>query len=200
MGSNYAPHELSETVAVLTKAVESNERQIHEVAQTSAQGIKDLSILIEKQGAQHNTRLETLAESFQASQKPNYMLWVAVMAILFTLTGAAWKITDSQTQLTMSPISSRVSVAEKSIDETKRDVAINREALASITTQQEVVKTKLVETETQFRASDQARNVQFAEQQRMNNIMFQLAQKKPIIDYPVYPYFFPKTAADDHQQ
>jgi hypothetical protein len=195
---------LSQTVAVLTQAVESNERQITGVAQTSAQGIKDLSSLIEKQGVQSASRHEQLATAFQTSQRPNYMLWIATISVLFVLIGAAWKITDAQTQLTVAPMVGEVRVLKERADEARQDLTLNRQMLSDQSSNQRVLVTRLAEIETQFRSSDSNRNIQFAEQQRMNNIIFQLAQgkggKDNPIDYPVYPYFFPNVAPNSAPQ
>lgn len=52
------------------------------------------------------------------------------------------------------------------------------------------------ETETQFDADGQLRNVQFAEQQRINHILWS-QHKKTLGDYPNGPYFFPNIANRD---
>lgn len=64
--------------------------------------------------------------------------------------------------------------------------------LAKLETDNQVITAKLAEIETQFRASDGTRNMQFATQERMNNIIMQLTKSGVV--YPLNPYFFPAIA------
>jgi hypothetical protein len=222
--------DLKQTVAIIARATEANERQIREVARSSAEQFKEIAALVEKSNLATNARLENLATTFQTSQKPNYMLWLAAIAVFFTLVSAAWKITDLQTQVTMAPIGMKASANEQSVAanttqmvlmkaedaklraeldaNTARDEVSEKDRAtinATLTKHQQtmaetdaglqVITAKLTEIETQFRAADQLRNVQFAEQQRMNNIMFQISQGKKPVDYPLNPYFMPSIAS-----
>lgn len=76
-----------------------------------------------------------------------------------------------------------------------RDVNTNTAQLSTLRAQ---IETQLMEVETQFRASDRARNVQFAEQQRMNadlqNQVAGLGGKVQIS--PPGPYYFPEITHD----
>lgn len=236
--------DLKQTVAVIAQATEANERQIREVARNAAESFKEVSQLIEKSNIatnsklealslSTNTKLENIGATFQASQKPNYMLWLAAIAVFFTLISAGWKITDLQTKVTMAPIATQAFQNDAAITglrdsdilqrndlaklradidaNTARDEVSERdrqklneratkaeERDAELVTKYEITAARLVEVETQFRASDQSHNVQFAEAQRMNNIILQIAQKKPVIDYPLNPYFFPSIAPNGH--
>lgn len=92
---------------------------------------------------------------------------------------------DSNTARDEVSISERKKIAEE-IKELRQDENNSK-------ANQQVFVAKLAEVETQFRANDQSRNVQFAEQQRMNSIIMQLT--KSGIVYPTAPYSFPAIAS-----
>lgn len=56
---------------------------------------------------------------------------------------------------------------------------------------------KFVEVETQFKKSQDIHNMHFAEQQRANNIITQIAQGVKPIRWPEAPYYFPSNAKND---
>lgn len=188
----YKSHDINETVAVLTQAVEANEKQISDLSVNTSRNIRDVTSLLKEQGTHLSAKIEALAAAFAASRVTNWPLIIGLMMAISVFVGAAYKITDLQTQVTMAPIAAKAEVSEKDRSSLHNEVVIIRSDLEIAKSQQRVINAQLKEVETQFRASDQARNTQFAEQQRTNNILMQLAQKEPVVHYPTAPFYFPE--------
>lgn len=192
--SEYA-HSLGESVAVLAQAVEANERQISEVAHSTSEQIKDVLVLIKEQGAQTAAKFDSLQQTIASYRVTNWPTLIAALMAIAMLVGAAYKIADLQTQVTMSPVVAKAEVSERDRSSLHDGQEDNRKQIELLKGQQKVVTALLKEVETQFKAGDQTRNIQFAEQQRMNNIMMQMAQGKKPIEYPIGPYFHPSISS-----
>lgn len=208
--------EVSESVALLEQAVESNQDQIHEIsqamdrqsesmsrqlgelAQTTSRQIREVVTGMEKQGGEFRAELRNLATEQANAKKTNWPVFLSTFGILALLVSAAYQISDLRTQVTMAPVVAKAEISEKDRAGIHADISTNSEAIARAQTDMKVFESKLVEVETQFRLSDHSHNVQFAEQQRMNNILMQMAQGagqpgKPLIAYPPAPYYFSET-------
>lgn len=205
--------EIGESVALLEQATENNQRQIGELSANTNKAIgelalntsnqfREVTVLIEKQGAQNASKIESLAEHFQASEKPNYLLWLGGLTVLFALISAAMWIISLSTentifknlvpmQASIEANSAKEQVGVKDREELHSGVVQNRTNIEEVKSTQRVVDAKLTEIETQFRMSDHSINIRFAEQQRMNNILMQMT--KSGVQYPLNPYYFPET-------
>jgi hypothetical protein len=192
--------EFNESVALLEQATESNQKQIHELAETTDRQIRSVLDIVKEQGVQVGGKIESLSTQLSISQKTNWPLMLSIFFALAMLVGAAYKISDLQTQVTMSPIVAKAEISEKDRFEIRRDVQEIHSKISDLDSYRRVTDQKLTEVETQFRASDEARNVQFSEQQRMNNIIMQIGQGKDLKDivYPSGPYYFPHISDHDN--
>lgn len=215
-------NEVSESVALLEQAVESNQDQIHEIseamdrqsesmsrqlgelARTTSGQIREVVTSMEKQGGEFRAELRNIATEQSNSKKTNWPVFLSTFGILALLVSAAYQISDLRTQVTMAPVVAKAEISEKDRAGIHADIAANKDAIAGVQSAQKVIASQLVEVETQFRLSDRARNVQFAEQQRTNSLIMQIAQGagqpgKPPIVYPSAPFYFPETTADGNQ-
>jgi hypothetical protein len=203
--------EISESVALLEQATEANQRQIQQVAENTSHQIaelanntsrqlQDIAIAGEKRGSEFQTEMKAMATEFARSRQTNWPLVISFIGLFVLLIGGAYQIVNLSTQVTMAPVVAKADVSEKDRTLIHLDIDANRIEREKIKSDIKVIEAGLKEVETQFRASDQAKNVQFAEQQRMNAIIYQIAQglggrDHPIV-YPPNPYFFP--AISDH--
>lgn len=132
--------EISESVALLEQATESNQNQIRELAETTNKAIqesiqnssrqyREVTILIEKGQGESRSEIKALANEFSISRRPNYLLWLAGFSAIAILIGAAYKISDLQTQVTMAPVVT-TATANASLVGINRD---NIQAMSDIT-------------------------------------------------------------------
>lgn len=220
-GANPVPAvSLESSVALLYQTVENLKDDFIESTEATNQQIRELARGQEKQFTEFRSEMRLIANDFAASKKTNWPVLISALfgglTFLTVVVGGGWAIirlqtdntvgkaladfatvasaerTKLRTDLDANTAGDKVSITERAKHD--QEIKENREKTQALTAEQMVIKAQLAEVETQFRASDQARNVQFAEQQRMNNILMQLT--KSGLQYPAGPYFFP--AISDH--
>lgn len=129
--------EISESVALLEQATESNSRQIGEIASTTSKAISELAtttgrqireiiILVEKQGVEFRAEMKTLSTDFAHSRQPNYLLWISGFMALVVLIGAAYQISDLRTQVTMAPVLTKAVTNESAIASNRDGIYVVR--------------------------------------------------------------------------
>lgn len=128
---------------------------------------------------------------------------VIVLGAMINWWGSSIKeSTLAEVNNTLNIIREQNAVSIKDRDDLRRSLELVSKDVNTNTVNASTMKaqfsTQLVEIETQFRASDRARNVQFAQQQRQNadyqNGLSGLGAKVPIS--PSGPYYFPEVTHD----
>lgn len=218
MERHYESYDIGESIAVLEQEITTIARQQRDESQALRTSIRETLSLVEKQGAEFRGEMRALGEQFASSQRTNWPLVIAFLTLMVALIGGGWVIIKQQTDNTVlhslnefgnsrSEVTSKLRMDldantardEVSITERRKheqEISALRADMNTAQSNQLVTNAKLAEVETQFRADAQARNVQFAEQQRMNNILMQLAQGVHPIIYPTSPYYMPSIAGD----
>lgn len=123
-----------------------------------------------------------------ASRNPNWQTWIAGFAIMIAVVGGAYGIISG---MLFQPLNRSVEANQTAI---ANIVTLDNSRQAQIYEVQTLVtqiQEKLKEVETQFRGSDECRNIQFANQQRMNALIYNKAFKDAGLVYPDSPYYFP---------
>lgn len=202
---------LQSSVALLYQTVENLKDDFIDSNEATQQQIREIARGQEKQFTEFRGEIRLILNEINTGKKTNWPLLFGFAALFLTVIGGGWTIIKLQTDNTVktalsdfgsahAEVSSKLrtdldaekSRGEVSISERRAnaaEIAANRTATQELKAQNMVINAKLTEVETQFRASDQARNVQFADQQRTNNILMQLT--KSGVQYPTGPYFFP---------
>ena len=105
--------------------------------------------------------------------------WLLAAGLLFALVGGAWRIIVLQNELTKAQ--TEIEISDK-LTAVRIDAAAHRAETDA----------RLVEIETQFRAEDQIRNVQWADARRTMAIIYE--DTHPGKRYPSDISFFPEIA------
>jgi hypothetical protein len=92
--------------------------------------------------------------------------WIALLVAFAVYTGGAWALITSHIDSRVEPLKDKVIALEKLQE--KYDVVLQQ---AASDHSERLANER--EIETQFRASDEARNVQFATQQRMDALLWE---------------------------
>lgn len=186
-------NEVYEKVAILDQSVKS-----------IASGQDKLVIAVERL----NARLDDLKQT-------NWPVVLSAILVGLTMLGAGATIIRQQTENTVlthindyqkdqavlnntmrSELAQNGARDERSEEDRKKlnmETERNAEAIGKIQAEIQVTTARLSEVETQFRKGDNERNIQFAEQQRANNLILQIAQGVKPIRYPENPYFMPQS-------
>lgn len=192
--------DVRESIALLEQAheitqhqIESTNRAITELADNTGSQIRELGRTIEKQSGEWRTEMRSLANEFANSRRTHWPTLLSVFMALALLVGAAYKIVDLQTQVTMSPVvsASAVSVAERT--QLREDISSLSNQIFDLKAEQKRQVGKFVEVETQMSKNYDERNIQFAETSRKlimhENALHSLGATIP--EAAQYPYFFP---------
>lgn len=124
-------------------------------------------------------RLDREFQRLRDSARPQYALWISLATLSVMVMGALGSAAYVPVWITTNNINAKAQTAMDKAGQHETDIA--------------TLTTKFKEVETQFRANDEARNVQFAEQQRNNaNIQNSLnAIKAPMPTAPSGPFYHP---------
>src|ERR1044072_4568713 len=196
-GTVYDPNE---SLALLDQEISSLAQAQEKLSLELRERIRETVSLVERQWSEFRAELRGLAEQFAASRRTNWPLIIAAIMLVLTMVGGGSVIIRQQTENTVLHSINDLAVSRDAVTSKMRgdldantardEVSENdrrqinaklirqEETLGAIRTEQEVFRAKLTEVETQFKASDSSRNTQFAEQQRMNNILLQISQGK----------------------
>lgn len=171
--------------------------QIRELARTMEKQGGDINRTMEKQGEEFRGEMKVLATEFSASRRTSWPTVIAIAMAIGMLVGAAYKIVDLQTQVTMSPVvaMANVSIAER--QQLKLDTVNINNQISDIRAELRHQTARFSEVETQMSKSYDERNIQFSDTQRqiitLQNALHSMGAVIP--DAPQYPYFFPSRAS-----
>lgn len=138
-------------------------------------------------------KLETALVTFARSRETNWPTLIAAGGFIMVILGGGWAIIKMQTELAVAPITTQNAISIQDRSKINDTVTVNGNRISSVEAaireQKSEFTQKLVEIETQFRASDQIRNIQMANQQRLNFLMWN--KSNPDNLFPADSIYYP---------
>jgi len=144
------------------KSPEDSDQEGLEIRVSKLEGeVRHVTSIVEK--------MDRKLDGIAAGGKFTWQTFGVIFAMFVALSGGGAFFVNLATQ----PLSEAAKVSIKDRDELHQSTSVNSEKIAESNFKIERLQAALAEVETQFRASDQVRNIQFANQLRLDALMWE---------------------------